>query len=172
MSDDDNDKGKKTNASPEHKPKDVARKDVAPTGSVGRQPAGLSLGGGATRRHVRQEAEQQETEPRIVFRENQEQDKADDKSLPELDPNKDIAIATGNPQHDKELAKDHNVITRAQAEQLLGKETVAKTFYDEPGATAEKATVPETTADADKQKAQELFDQMKKQKDHDKGHGR
>ncbi len=106
-----------------------------------------------------------------MFLENQTQDKADDNGFPALDPNKAIAISTGKPEEDKELAKDHNVITREHAEHLLGKETVARTFYDEPGATAEKATEPENTVDADKQKAQELFEQMKKQKDRDKGHG-
>ena len=171
MSDDD-DKGKKTNADPVHKPEQAAQKDVAPRSAVGRKPAGLNLGGGSARRQVTQEVDQPDPEQPIVFRQNQAQDKADDNGLPALDPNKDIAIATGNPQYDQELAKDHNVITREQAEQLLGKETVAQRFYDEPGTAVGSGSTPENTSDADKQKAQELFDQMKKQRDRDKGHGR
>jgi hypothetical protein len=176
MADDDEDKGRKTNADRDFKPSQEARKGYAPRGAEGRPAASMptpGLGTHAARQVAGRSTEQSpDNEPRIVFRENQAADKTDDTGFPALDPNKGITIKTDIPQYDKELAKDHNVITREHAEHLLGKETVARTFYDEPGASAEKATVPETTADADKQKAQELFDQMKKQKDHDKGHGR
>jgi len=64
MSDDDDfsDKGKKTNASPTHKPQDSQQFDVAPTGSVGRKPPGLSLGSNTTRRLPTKSLEQGKSE--------------------------------------------------------------------------------------------------------------
>ena len=88
MDDDDlGDQGKKTNASPVHKPEHGKQYDVAPKGSVGRAPGGLpSLGLGSSntgRQTVQQTDGQsldqgQEADKKIVFRQNPEQSQAKD----------------------------------------------------------------------------------------------
>ena len=53
MDENQGDQGKKTNASPEHKPKNTSQKDVAPPGSIGRAAGGvpgLGLGAFSTKR--------------------------------------------------------------------------------------------------------------------------
>ena len=169
MSDDDDDRARKDNTGKEHKPEQARDNQNALRGSVGTERTfGPSLGMGGSRQRQDNTWAAQQTQNR----KEPEKSQADDNTLPELDPKKPITIKTDIPQYDKELAKDHNVITRAQAERLLGKDAVAQKFYDEPGTGAAQGNGPEDATDADKQKAQEFFDQMKKQRDRDKGHGR
>ena len=181
--DDDADHGRKKNTERDFKPEHANRKDHAPRGATARPAAGMAapgLGTSSSRQARYSEAQDQvkshdvarDEDGRIQFRKGQEQGQTAKDQPPAFDPNKGIAISTGDVAHDKELSKDHNVITRAQAEELLGKDTVARKFYDEPGAAPGQSSEPENTSDADKQKAKELFDQLKKQRDRDKDLGR
>jgi hypothetical protein len=76
MDDDHNDKGKKTNASPEHKPQNASQKDVAPPGSVGRAPAGPPTPGLGSKGLG--QALDQSTNQKIDFRKNLDQAPAKD----------------------------------------------------------------------------------------------
>lgn len=93
MDDDDfADRGKKTNASHIHKPKHGKQYDVAPTGSVGRDPAGPPTPGLGAK--GRGQALDQSTEPRIQFRRNPKQSQAKD--------DRPIAVETGIKEIDQD----------------------------------------------------------------------
>ncbi|WP_424973313.1 hypothetical protein [Dinoroseobacter sp. S76] len=88
---DDRDKGaKKDNADPQHKPKDLSRDDVAPTGSVARPsaPPGLSLGGASRTIQTGDQSQQASSSQRLD---------------PEPEPHtRPIAIRSGDPEVDRQ----------------------------------------------------------------------
>ena len=193
MSDDEDDKGKKTNASPEHKPKDVARNDVAPIGSVGRNPAGLSgpgLGTSSQGRVVDQTSHQPQPDQKITFRRSQDQ-------------------AKDQGQDDRPIALDSkdmevNADTDAKGERRLSMEEIKREAGTDRSAETDKADAAQEQRreenrgmyapitgekdidqqsiddgytmieqdDYDRMKAEKLREQMQARRDLDKDRGR
>lgn len=141
MSDEDKRNSAQDNTGHEPKPEGVAQSGVAPKGHLGHQPSTYSPAPGGTVRS-RQSVEA------VTGATNQQQAQPakDDQSH---NPERPYAIATGDPEHDKGLAKDHNVISREEAEQIMGKEKVGQTFYDEPSKDAD-AEAPSQQAQGDR----------------------
>ena len=173
--DDDEDKGRKKNTDRDFKPEHQHRKDHAPRGALGRPSAGMAgpgLGTPSSRQERYAEAQEQsksqdvarDDEGKIQFR------KSEDRSH---DPEKPYAIATGDKEQDKELAKDHNVISREDAEQMIGKEKVAQTFYDEPSKNADQEQDKAMSREeAEKARAKEIMAKFKSDKEKEQGHER
>ena len=190
MSDDEDDQGKKTNASPEHVPKNAVRDDVAPHGSVGRKPAGLTLGGGSARRQVTREADQPEPDQKITFRRSQDQAKEQGQD------DRPIALDT----KDMEVNAD----TDAKGEKRLSMEEIKREAGTDRSAETDKADAAQEQRreenrgmyapitgekdidqqsiddgytmieqdDYDRMKAEKLREQMQARRDLDKDRGR
>lgn len=167
--DDEEDKGRKTNTDRDFKPENAQRKDHAPRGAEGRPAAGTAVPGlGASSTRQARFAESQDVARdeagKIQFRKSEERTH---------DPAKPYAIETGDKDHDAELAKDHNVISREDAEEMMGKERVSQTFYDEPskdvGQDQDKLMSRE---EAEKARAKEIMAKFKSEKEKEQGHER
>jgi len=170
MSSDDDDPGRKRNTDRDHKPAGAARDGHAPRGSVGRPAAGIDgpgLGRSSQGRIFDQAKSQdmvRDDAGKILFR------KSEDRAY---DPAKPYAIETGAQEQDKELAKDHNVITREEAEEMMGKEKVGQTFYDEPSQDADREQDEATSREeAEKARAKEIAEKFKADKGKEQGHER
>jgi hypothetical protein len=131
---DEDDKGRKQNTDKDFKPKHGNRDGHAPRGAVGRPAAGMAGPGlaASSSRQERFRQAQEQVKSQGVARDEDGRIKFRHSEPKKVDPAKPYAIETGDPNQDKELAKDHNVISREQAEEMMGKENVAKAFYDEP----------------------------------------
>ena len=170
---DEDDKGRKTNTDRDFKPEHAQRKDHAPRGAEGRPAAGMAapgLGVSSTRQARFAEAQEQTKSQDVVrdeagkiqFRKSEERTH---------DPGKPYAIETGDKDHDAELAKDHNVISREDAEGMMGKEKVSQTFYDEPSKDADQDK-PMSREEAEKARAKEIMAKFKSDKEKEQGHER
>lgn len=121
MSSDENDRGDRDNTGREHRPKNSQHNEHAPTGSKGTHHMTPSPGGGTSQKRqttqaIEQTQQVRDENGRIQFRRKEQT----------LDPDKPNVIETGNAVQDKELAKDHNVVSRDDAEDMIGKEAVAR----------------------------------------------
>lgn len=145
MSEEDGDKGKKTNDQHDFKPEHGQRNDNAPRGSMGRPPSPSGMGAAPRAQgsfKTNRQRQDQEGD-RIVFPQPDQEQFSDQQAEQTHDPNKPFAIETDDPEYNKELAKDHNMVSREEAEQMMGKDEVARQFYDE-----QPATEPEPSQDA------------------------
>ena len=173
--DDEEDKGRKTNTDRDFKPEHEQRKDHSPRGAMGRPAAGMAgpgLGTPSSRQERFTEAQEKaksqdvtrDDAGKIQFR------KSEDRTH---DPEKPYAIETGDQEQDKELAKDHNVISREEAEEMLGKENVGQTFYDEPSQDADREQdKTQSREDAEKARAKEIAEKFKADKGKEQGRER
>lgn len=129
MTNDDDDKGRKTNADRDHKPAHEARNGYAPRGAEGRPSASGPTPGLGTSSHGRlldqtsQQTNHGQGNERIQFR------KSEDK---QADPDKTYVIATGDKDVDSQAAKSDNVVSRERAETMIGKEGVSRHLGEVP----------------------------------------
>lgn len=151
MSDDEDDKGKKTNASPEHIPKNVAQDGAVPTGSIGRKPAGLSGPGlgSSSRGRVRDQTSHQ---PQAGASQPTKAEPAKDDSIgfPETD---DPAV---NADHQKR-------------ERMISKESREHPDHPQHGVPEQKAEGPKMTQSDYAQAFRRARDRTR-QIQNDKGH--
>ena len=111
MSDDDDDnRGQNDNTGRDNKPEHAKANENAPIGSLGTDRIfAPSLGFGTS----------------VNFRQNTAAGEQT-RGVQEPQNNLPYAIETGNKDQDDALRKDHNVVTRKEAEGMIGKEAVAR----------------------------------------------
>jgi hypothetical protein len=114
MADDDDDKkGSRDNTGRDHKPANARNNENAPRGQLGTNrltPPGLSLGGRSPKTWATQTAEQK----------------------PQSQDNQAYSIATGDEAVDKQAAETNRVISREEAEKMIGRENVARHLDEKP----------------------------------------
>lgn len=173
MADDDNDdeRGKNDNTGKDHKPDHAQNNENAPRGELGtNRITGPSLGMGGARQARTNIGAAAQTQETGEHSQQPAQDQGPDKTKP-------YAIATGDADQDKELAKDHTVVSREEAEAMLGKDTVAQKFFDEPSQDSDKT--PETKdqdqkpdrAAWEQQQAEKIAFNRQQSREKDRGHG-
>lgn len=125
--DDDSDKGRKTNTERDHKPEGSSRNGYAPRGAEGRPAAsGPSPGLGTS------------TTGRVNFKRSQNVDRSAASDQPEMksqaQDSREYAIATGDEAVDTQAAQTDRVISREEAEKMIGRENVARHLNEKPPA--------------------------------------
>lgn len=128
MTDDNDDPGRKKNTDRDFKPTEGKRIDFSPRGTVGRNPTGMQGPGLGTSPRQQKSFEQVQ---------NPTSDQEPQNNLP-------YAIETGNKDQDDALRKDHNVVTRKEAEGMIGKEAVARIHGEEGPSSNNSAEVEDT----------------------------